>query len=95
MITLERAMRILNEGEPWTVTTADGEGWIFYYDGETLHDGSRYGRTLDDLKKREGVDIYEREERKYTSAADRRYFHYMELEAGLAFIVSGRESGTI
>ena len=95
MITLERAMRILDDGEPWTVATENGEGWLFYYDGEKLRDGSRYGLTLDDLKDRECLDIYEREARKYWSDDDRRYFRFTELEAGLAFIVAGDESGTI
>ena len=94
-ITMKTAMRVLDNNEPWTVATEDGEGWIFYFDGKELHDGSRFGLTLDDLMKREIVEIYEREERKYWSEQDRKYFHFMELEAGKAFIVRGRENGRI
>ena len=95
MISLEKAMRILDKGEPWTVGTENGEGWIFYYDGKELHDGS-YGRiTFDEILRRECVDVYEREERKYWSEEDRKCFHYMELEAGLAFVIAGHENGQI
>ena len=94
-ITLRKAMKVLDEHEPWTVGTEDGQGWVFYFDGEILHDGSRYGLTLNELLGRECVESYEREERKYWSESERKYQPYMELEAGMAFIVKGRESGTI
>lgn len=88
-ITLKRAMKIL-EGEPWTIGTEKGEGWLFYFDGEKLHEGSR-GEPLDSLLDREVVELYEREERK-------RLFKdqtFMELKSGFAFIVKGRQNGTI
>lgn len=91
MITLRKAMKILNPGEPWTIGTESGEGWIYYYDGKELHDGTRYGKTLEDLYERECVEVYEREERKRFFKADR----FMELEAGKAFIIYGSENGTI
>lgn len=95
MISLEKAMRILDAGEPWTVATENGEGWIFYYDGKELRDGSRGKITFGEMLHRKCVEAYEREERKYWSEEDRKYFHFTELEAGLAFIVSGNENGYI
>lgn len=95
MIRLEKAMRVLDGSEPWTVGTEDGQGWIFYYDGKELHDGTYSGITFDEILRRECVNVYEREERKYWSEEDRECYHYMELEAGLAFIVSGNENGKI
>ena len=94
-VTLREAMQTLSDNEAWTIGTEDGQGWIFYYDGKKLHDGTRYGLTLEELLDRECVEAYEREERKYWSESDRKYSHYMELEAGKAFIVEGRENGTI
>ena len=94
MFTLRKAMRMLNENEPYTIGTEDGRGWLFYYDGKELHNGTR-GKTIDDLLDRPCVYVYERGERKYRSEEDRKYFHYMELEAGHAFVVDGRENGTI
>ena len=81
-ITLEEAMRMLEEGETWTVATERGEGWIFYFDGKELHDGSRSHVTLEKLLKRKCLDIYVRQECK-------------ELKFGVAFIVSGYENGSI
>ena len=88
-ITLERAMKILSEGEPWTIGTEEGEGWLFYFDGKELHNGSRI--PLETLLKRGCVEIYNRPERK-------RFFpehKFMELKEGLAFIVSGGGNGEI
>lgn len=93
IITLRKAMRML-DGEPWTIGTEDGEGWSFYFDGNELHNGSR-GVRLEELLDRECVEVYARPERKYWSDEDRKYFSYMELEAGFAFIVKGMENGTI
>lgn len=95
MISLEKAMRVLDKGEPWTVGTENGEGWIFYHDGKELHNGAHDGVTLDALLCRECVKVYERDERKYWSEESRKYFHFMELEAGLAFVVTGSENGLI
>lgn len=92
-ITLRKAMRISN-GEPWTIATEDGNGWIYYFDGQEIHDGS-HGITLEELLDRECVEVYDRPERKHWSEADRRAYPYMELEAGLGFIVKGRENGRI
>lgn len=94
-ITLKKAMRILDDDDVWTVATEDGECWIFYFDGKELHDGSMHGMTLEKLMDREVVSIYERDERKYWSDEDRKYFHFVELEKGLAFIVKGNENGRI
>ena len=95
MISLEKAMRILDAGEAWTVATENGEGWIFYYDGKELHDGSSGKITLGEMLHRKCVEAYEREERKYWSEEDRKCFHFMELEAGLTFVVTGCENGLI
>lgn len=95
VISLEKAMRILDKGEPWTIGTEFGNGWIFYFDGKEQHSGACGGVTLDSLLRRKCINVYEREERKYWSEEDRKSFHYMELEAGLAFIVSGNENGLI
>ena len=94
-MTLRKAMKMLDTNEAWTIGTENGQGWIFYFDGKELHDGSRYGLTLDDLLDRVCVQAYDREERKHMNERDRKYNPYMELEAGLAFIVMGYESGTI
>lgn len=90
-ITLERAMKILLEGEPWTIGTEKGEGWLFYFDGKELHNGSRPRRPLETLLKRECVEIYNRPERKRIFPEH----EFMELKEGLAFIVSGGGNGEI
>lgn len=92
-ITLKKAMRILDEHEPYTVGTYDGEGWLFYFDGEKLHVGTRYGMTLDDLMNRECVEAYNRDARVWRDESDKT--RYMELKAGKAFVVAGKENGTI
>lgn len=94
MIILEKAMKLVDNGEPWTVATERGDGWLYYFDGETLHGGS-YRTTLEELMSRKCVEVYERPERKHWSEADKKDHPYMELEAGLAFIVTGRENGKI
>ena len=91
-IRLRNAM-LMASGNPWTIGTEDGNGWLFYHDGKELHTGTH--RTLEELLDRKCVEIYERPERKYWSEEGRKYFHYMELEAGLAFVVTGRENGDI
>lgn len=91
-LTLKTAMRMLN-GEPWTVATDDGNGWLYYYDGNELHEGTHI--PLDEFLNRKCIYVYEREGRKHWSEADKKYHPYMELEAGLAFIVDGRENGNI
>ena len=91
-LTLEAAMESLSN-EPWTVGTDGGNGWVYYYDGKELHAGT--GTPLDDFLPRECLYVYERSERKHWSEADRKAHPYMELEAGLAFIVEGRENGRI
>lgn len=88
-ITLKRAMRIL-DGEAYTIGTLDGEGWLYYFDGKELHDGSRYD-LFNELLNRECVEVYEREERKRFL----KEHNFMELKGGLAFIVTGKDSGTI
>lgn len=93
-IRLGKMMRILDMHEPWTIGTDKGDGWLFYFDGEKLHNGTD-GMTLGEILRRDCVDVYEREERKYWSDEDREYFNYMELEAGFAFIVDGYENGSI
>lgn len=95
MATLRKMMRILDEGEPYTIATDNGEGWLFYFDGKELHSGTRHGETLEDFLDREFVCAYDRGERKHWSDADRRSCPYMELEAGQAFIVEGDEYGDI
>lgn len=95
MATLRKMMRILDEGEPYTIATENGEGWLFYFDGKELHSGTRHGETLDDFLDREFVCAYDRDERKHWSDDDRFYCPYMELEAGQAFIVEGDEYGDI
>ena len=92
-ITLEKAMRILDEHEPYTVGTYDGEGWLFYFDGEKLHNGAKYGMTLDDFINRECVEAYNRNERKWWEKRDET--RYIELKGGKAFVVVGKENGTI
>lgn len=89
-ITLKRAMRILN-GEAYTIGTENGNGWLYYFDGKELHDGSRYG-LFDELINRECVEIYEREERKHSWIGGD---NFMELKGGLAFIVTGNDNGSI
>lgn len=91
---LSKAMRVLDAHEPWTIGTENGNGWLFYFDGETIHDGA-HGETLAELLDRKCVECYEREGREYWSDEDRKYFNYMELKEGLAFIVVGRENGSI
>lgn len=94
-IRLGKMMRILDVYEPWTIGTDKGDGWLFYFDGEKLHNGTD-GMTLGELLRRDCVDVYEREERKYFDDEEyRKHYHFMELEAGLAFIVVGRENGSI
>ena len=92
-INLEKAMRVSN-GEPWTIGTEYGNGWLYYFDGKELHDGS-HNIPLKELLDRECIDIYNRDERKYWSEESRKYCHFMELESGLAFIVKGRDNGSI
>ena len=92
---LKKAMRVLSKGEAWTIATENGEGWLFYFDGRELHNGTRYDIPLDEFTGRECLDIWDRPERKHWSEDDRKWHPYMELEAGLAFIVSGRENGSI
>lgn len=94
-MTLRKAMRVLVDGEAWTVATENGEGWLFYFDGKELHNGTRYDIPLDEFTGRECLDIWERHERKHWSEDDRKWHPYMELEAGLAFIVTGNENGNI
>jgi hypothetical protein len=81
-------MRILENNEPYTIGTEDGEGWLFYFDGENLHDGTYNNLSFDDLLDRECVECYNRGERKG-------YYTYIELKRGLAFIVTGSERGRI
>lgn len=95
MLTLRKAMKVLDNGEAWTIGTENGQGWIFYYDGKEIHDGVRDDVTIDSFYDRECVEVYDREERKHWSEADRRMNPYMELEAGKAFIVRGYEYGMI
>ena len=90
MITLEKVMRILHEDDVYTIGTVDGNGWLYYFDGKELHDGSRYD-LLDELLNRECVEVYEREERKRFFKWDK----FMELKSGLAFIVTGNDDGSI
>jgi hypothetical protein len=40
MSTLKRMMRIAEPNEPWTIGTEDGQGWLFYFDGEIIHPGT-------------------------------------------------------
>lgn len=95
MATLRKMMRILDEGEPYTIGTYNGEGWLFYFDGKEIHNGTYHEKTLDDFLDRECTRVYERAERKHWSDADRHSNPYMELEAGQAFIVEGNEYGDI
>ena len=87
-IRLRNAM-LMASGNPWTIGTEDGNGWLFYHDGKELHTGTR--RTLEELLDRECVEIYERPERKRFFRGDT----FKELEKGLAFVVTGRENGDI
>ncbi len=97
-IALWKAMKVL-DGEPlakgttpWTIGTEDGNGWIFYFDGEKLHDGSHNHVVLsNEVLNRQCIGIYERGERERYDEYD----NFMELKAGLAFIVEGRENGEI
>ena len=92
-ITLEKAIAE-HKGEPYTVGTEYGEGWCYYFDGEKLHEGTN-GASLGDMLDRYCVEVYDRPERKHWSDWDKKANPYMELEAGLAFIVTGRENGRI
>ena len=87
-ITLKRAMRIL-DSEAYTIGTVDGNGWLYYFDGKELHDGTRFDLSLEDLINRECIEVYYREERKCCRSG------VMELKSGFAFIVTGRENGSI
>lgn len=88
-ITLEKSMKVLSEGEPWTIGTEKGQNWLFYFDGKELHNGSRI--PLETLLKRGCVEIYNRPERKHIFPEH----EFMELKEGLAFIVSGSDNGKI
>lgn len=92
MITLKRALRIADCGDAWTVGTAEGEGWLFYFDGKVLHTGTDI--PFEEFLERNCLEFYEREERK-----NWKYIKLpkgvCELEAGLAFVVEGHENGTI
>ena len=99
MFTLWKAMKLL-DGEPfekgtkpWTIETKDGKGLIFYFDGEKLHDGSHNHEVAlnNEMLTRQCIGIYERDDREHYDEYD----EFMELKAGLAFIVEGRENGEI
>lgn len=92
MITLKRMMKIAEPGEPWTMGTEDGEGWLFYFDGTKLHNGTTI--PFEEFLERNCLNVYERSERKnwkYVKLAP----GVCELEAGLAFVVEGDEDGEI
>lgn len=91
-ITLERAMRVLN-GEPYTIGTENGEGWIYYFDGKILHDGTDGFVSFNELLGRECMEVFKRSGREYLDDEDDTYME--QLNAGLAFIVTGSDSGTI
>ena len=93
MITLKRAMRILDVNDAWTIGTEEGEGWLFYFDGKRLHIGTQKV-TLEELLERQCAEFYEREARKnWVSGLLPK--GVCELEAGYAFVVPGNENGLI
>ena len=92
MITLKRMMKIAEPNEPWTIGTEDGEGWLFYFDGEIIHRGTDI--PFEDFLERNCIEVYERRKRKnwkYIKLPE----GVCELEAGLAFNVEGDEDGEI
>lgn len=92
MITLKRMMRIAEPNEPWTIGTEDGEGWLFYFDGTELHNGTTI--PFEEFLERECVQLYERLARK-NWVPGLLAKGVCELEAGLAFTIEGNENGTI
>ena len=92
MITLKRMMRIAEPNEPWTIGTEDGEGWLFYFDGEIIHPGTDI--SYEELLERNCLNVYERSERKSWKYV-KLPAGVCELEAGLAFVVEGDEDGEI
>ena len=92
MITLKRMMRIAEPNEPWTIGTEDGEGWLFYFDGEIIHPGTDI--PYEELLERHCISVYSRGERKNWKYV-KLPAGVCELEAGLAFVVEGDEYGTI
>ncbi len=92
MITLKRMMRIAEPNEPWTMGTENGVGWLFYFDGTELHNGTTI--PFEEFLERNCIKCYKRPERKRSNYI-KLPANFYNLEAGLAFIVKGDESGDI
>ena len=93
MITLRKAMKILDADECYTIGTENGSGWLYYFDGQIMLQGADV--QLKDILDREIIKVYERDERKYSNKNERKWIKFIELEKGIAFIIEGYENGTI
>lgn len=87
-MTLEKFLRALDDCDCFTIGAEDGNGWIYYHNGE-----GEMKEIPDWLLDREVISIYDREERVIYDDDEMEYC--VPLKAGLGIIVSGDECGDI
>lgn len=80
-MTLNQFLEVLAVGMPYTIGTENGEGWLFYYDG------NNHIEIPDKYLNSTITHIYPREYREKSRWC-------CELKAGLAIVIEGKENGT-